>query len=86
MHVCIVMAYSRVCTWYQPGKVANPARGQLNREKIFPCPRACLRIWSPEMGSAVQSRVSLLISILRVNLVVTYGIPPEFHGGVHIFI
>ena len=28
----------------QPGKVANPARGQLNREKIFPCPRGCLRI------------------------------------------
>ena len=66
----------------QPGKVANPARGQLNREK-FPCPRACLRIWSRETGSAVPSRVSLLISILRLNLVLTYGIPPEFRGGVH---
>ena len=50
---------------------------------IFPCPRACLRIWSREMGSAVPSRVSLLISILRLNLVLTYGIPPEFRGGVH---
>ena len=38
------------------------------------------------MGSAVPSRVSLLISILRLNLVLTYGIPPEFRGGVHIFI
>ena len=57
----------------QPGKVANPARGQLNRGKfIFPCPRACLRIWSRETGSAVPSRVSLLISILRLNLVLTY--------------
>ena len=46
----------------QPGKVANPARGQLNRER-FPCPRACLKIWSRETGSAVPSRVSLLISI-----------------------
>ena len=47
----------------QPGKVANPARGQVNREKrIIPCPRACLRIWSRETGSAVPSRVSLLIS------------------------
>ena len=64
----------------QPGKVANPARGQLNREKIFPCPRACLRIWFHETGSAV-SRVSLLISILRLNLVLTYGIPPEFRGA-----
>ena len=33
------------------------------------------------------SPVSLLIiSILRLNLVLTYGIPPEFRGGVHLFI
>ena len=69
----------------QPGKVANPARGQLNRGKIFPCLRACLRIWSRETGSAVPSRVSLLVSILRLNLVLTYGIPPEFRGGVHLW-
>ena len=48
----------------QPGKVANPARGQLNRENIFRCPRWRLRIWSRETGSAASSRVSLLISIL----------------------
>ena len=48
--------------------------------------RSCLRIWSRETGSAVPSRVSLLISILRLNLVLTYyGIPPEFRGGVHLF-
>ena len=34
----------------QPGKVANPARGQLNRENE------------------------------------NYGIPPDFRGGVHLFI
>ena len=51
----------------QPGKVANPARGQLNREIIVPCPRACLIIWSRETGSAVPSRVSLLISVLRLK-------------------
>ena len=28
---------------------------------MFPCPRACLRIWSRETASAVPSRVSLLI-------------------------
>ena len=77
----MVITYSRV--WInRVNKVANPARGQLNRENIFPCPRACLRIWSRETGSAVPSRVSLLISILRLNLVHTYGIPPEFRGGV----
>ena len=69
----------------QPGKVVNPARGQLNRvNEYYPVPRACLRIWSREMGSAVLSRVSLLISILRLNLVLTYGIPPEFRGGVYL--
>ena len=56
---------------------------------MSPCPGSCLRIWSCETVSAVPSRVSLLISIhtiLRLNLVLTYGIPPEFRGGVHIFI
>ena len=45
---------------------------------MFPCPRSRLRIWSRETGSAVLSRVGLLISILpRLNLVFTYKIPPE---------
>ena len=53
---------------------------------ILPCPRTCLRVWSRETGSAVPSRVSLLISTLRLNLVLTYhGIPPDFRGGVHLF-
>ena len=63
----------------QPGKVANPARGH-------PCSRLRLRIWSRETGSVVASRVSLLISILRLNMVLTYGIPPAFRGGVNLFI
>ena len=61
----------------QPSKVANPARGQLNREG------SRLRILSREAGSTVPSRVSLLISTPRLNLVLTYGIPLEFRGGVH---
>ena len=35
---------------------------------------------------AVLSCVSLLNSILRLNLGFSYGIPPEFRGGVHLFI
>ena len=72
----------------QPGKVANPARGQLNRENgYFPvCSRSRLRIWSRETGSAVPSRVSLLVSILGLNLVLTCGIPPDFRGGAHLFV
>ena len=34
-----------------------------------------------ETGTAVPSRVSLPISILRPNLVLPYGIPPDFRGG-----
>ena len=47
----------------QPGKVANTARGQLNRRNGGggSCPRSRLRIWSRETDLAVPSRVSLLI-------------------------
>ena len=37
----------------------------------FPCPCSRLKIWSRETGSAVPSRISLLISIPRLNLVLT---------------
>ena len=45
----------------RPGHVANPARGQLNREKyFFPVHvRSCMKIWSRKTGSAVLFRVSL---------------------------
>ena len=49
------------------------------------CPRSGLRIWPCETGSAVLSRVSLLISILRLNLVLTYGIPPAFRDRVQLY-
>ena len=32
------------------------------------------------MGSVVLSHVSLLISILRLNLVLTYGVPPDMRS------
>ena len=80
IYVCICMVIT-----YQSSKVANPDRGQLAEQGklILPCPRSRLRIWSHETGSTVPFRVSLLISILRLNLVLTYGIPPEFRDGVH---
>ena len=70
----------------QPGKVASPALGQLNRENEYSPVRvrSRLRIWSRETGSTVPSRVSLFISILRLNLVLTCGISPEFRDGVHL--
>ena len=53
---------------------------------MFPCPRSRLKIWSRETGSAVPSRVSWLISILRMDQVFTYEIPPDFRGAVYLFI
>ena len=50
---------------------------------MFPCPSSRQRNWSRDTGSAVPSLVSLLISILGLNLVLTHGIPPASGGGVH---
>ena len=67
--------------------MANLARGQLGMEiDMSLCPRSRLIIWSRETGSSVPSRVSLLIFILRLNLVLTNGIPPEFRESVQVFI
>ena len=60
MYVCMVITYSKRKD--QPGKVANSARGQLNREnEHFSVPVSRQRIWPRETGSAVPSLVSLLI-------------------------
>ena len=37
-------------------------------------------------SSSVPRQPVLIISILRLNLVLAYGIPPEFRGGVHLFV
>ena len=69
----------------QPGKVANPARGQLNRENEYsPVP---VRAREFDLARRVQpSRPASAcsFSIVRLNLVLTNGIPPEFRGGVHL--
>ena len=69
------------------GEVANPARGHMNREnKYFPvCPCSCLRVWSRETCSVVRSSGPAsvcLFSKLRLNMVLTHGIPPGLRGGV----
>ena len=62
-------------------KVANPARGQLNRGKCPLFPYAPENLVSRDGFSRPVS-----FSILRLNLVLTHGIPPDFRGGVHLFI
>ena len=84
MYVCMHRhAYSK--SMYQPGKVANPVRGQLNMEhEYFP-----VQVRAREFGLARRVRQSrpasaCSFSTLRLNLVLTYGIPPAFRGGVHL--
>ena len=57
----------------QLGKIVNlaPSRSAEQGKCFFSCPRLRLKIWSRETGSAIPSRVSLLISILRLKLVLT---------------
>ena len=53
---------------------------------MIPCPRSRLRVWPRKTGSAVPSHVSLLFSILRLDLVLMYGIPSDFRGDVGLLI
>ena len=71
----------------EPGKVANPARGQLNKKNYYfsLSPFASENLVSRDgFGSPVPHQPAF--SILRLTLVLTHGIPPEFRGGVLIFI
>ena len=86
MYECMVITYNCSRGKDQPVRLPILLVVSWTGEKKIPCPRSRLRIWSRETGSAIPSRVSLLISILRLNMVLTYGIPPEFRGGVHLFI
>ena len=80
LFICMVQSMD------QPGRAANHARGQLNREnEYFPVSARAL-----ELGLARRVRPSRpasagSFSTLRLNLVLTRGIPPDFRGGVHLF-
>ena len=75
MYVRMVITDSRV--WINRVRCQSWSWSAEQGKIIFPCPRASLRIGCRETGSAVPSRVSLLISIIRLNLVLTYRIPPD---------
>ena len=67
--------------------VTNTARGQLNRENThFPVLVCALRIWSREMGSVARPALACSFFTLRLNLVLTHGIPPDFYGDFCLFI
>ena len=74
----------------QLGKVANPARGQLNRENEYF--NISLSAFTPEnlvsrdgFGSPVPRQPAHL-HIQAESDAYLHGIPPEFRCGVHLFI
>ena len=65
-------------------KVADPARGQLNRENTIPLsPCVPENLVSRDGFSRPVPRQPAHL-MLRLNLVLTYGITPEFRGGDHL--
>ena len=64
----------------RPGKVANPARGQLNRENEFPVsPYASENLVSRNWFSRPVPACSF--SIIGLNLVLTHEISPDFRAA-----
>ena len=90
MHVYMVTHIARV--WFNRVRLlillVVSWRGKINisLSALFAPENLVSRDGFGETGSAVPSRASLLISILRLKLELTYGIPLEFRGGVHLFI
>ena len=72
----------------QPSKVANPARGQLNREEneysLSAFAPANL-VWRDGFGSPVPRQPAHLHTQAESGAYL-YGIPPEFRDGVYFFI
>ena len=64
----------------QLGKVANPARGQLNRENEY-FPVAVLRTGLATRVQPSRPASACSFSILRLNLVLIHGILPDFRSA-----
>ena len=67
----------------QPGKVANPARDQLTRENEYLAPENLVS--RDGFGSPVPCQPAHFETQVESGPF-TYGIPPEFRGGVRLFI
>ena len=75
VYVCMVFIYSRL--WINRVRLpVYPARGQLNKENVW-----CASRVRPSRPASACS-----FSTLRLNLVLTHGIFPDFRVGVHSFI
>ena len=83
-YLCMVITFGKGKD--QPGKVANPARGQLNRKNDFlPVPVRARKFGLARRFRPSRPASACSFSILRLNLMLTQGIPPAFRAGVHLF-
>ena len=91
MYVCIYVWSSHIAEYGSTGQGCQSCSWSAEQGKIiFPCPRACLRIWSRDTSSALPSRVqpsrpasACSFSILRLNLVLTYEISAAEVSSLH---
>ena len=72
----------------QPGQIGNPACGQPNNREneYFPVPVRAKEFGLARRVPPSRSTLAFSFSIIRLNLVLTRGIPHDFHGDVHLFI
>ena len=87
--ILIVITYLYIVSRDQLGKVANPARGQLNRKNEYPMSPLAPENFISRNGfdrPAPRQPAHCPHSTLRLELVLTHGISPDFRGDVHVFI
>ena len=73
----------------QPGKVANPARGQLDRENehLFPCPCSRLRLVSRDgFGRPVSRQPALSLHSSRIWCLLTRFLPISAAASIYLFL
>ena len=90
IYVCMYFWSSLVAEYESTGLGCQSGSWSAQQGKrLFYCPRSRLIIRCRETGSAVPSRVSLLILHTRAEsdwLVLARGIPPAFRDSVHLFL
>ena len=84
MYVCMHGHHNKQ-SMDQPSKVANPTRGQLGRKNDIPLsPCVPEDLVSRDGFSRPVPRQPAHLHTQAESGAYTYGIPPEFRGGVHL--
>ena len=82
MYICIVTYMTRV--WINRVRLPILLAAAEQGKRILPWPRSRLKFWSRETSSAIPSRASLLISILRWCLLTGF-LPSSAAASIYLF-